>query len=226
MEQASQTHDYKLVIIGPPGSGKGTVSELIETRLCIPHVSTGEIFREHIEAGDELGVKIKDLVEQGKLIPDEITEQVIRNRLLQEDVSTRFLLDGFPRDLEQARFLTHITGVDGVISVDLDDNTIIKRLSARRVCAHCEETYHLKNKPPQKEGVCDECNGSLVRRKDDEPEVIRQRLETYHKSTAPVTDFFESKGIPCLEIPGDFDLDSESDAIIDQIVQWQESLRE
>ncbi|MGM5480858.1 MAG: adenylate kinase family protein [Nanobdellota archaeon] len=219
-------YEYKLVIIGPPGSGKGTISELIEDKLSIPHISTGDMLRDHIDAGDEVGLEIKDKVEHGKLIPDDITEEIIRGRLSEVDVCKKFLLDGFPRDLEQAKFLSHITGLDGVIIVDLDDETIVNRLSQRRICEDCDEGYHLRFKAPEKEGVCDKCGGKLVRRKDDEPEVIRDRLHTYHEKTAPVLEFFEQKCVPSLEIPGDFNLKTESDQIIDQIVQWQESLRE
>ena len=141
--------DYRLVIIGPPGSGKGTTSELIEEKLGIPHVSTGDMLRSHIESGDELGQRIKDNVEHGKLIPDEITEEVIKTRLSKEDVSNKFLLDGFPRDVEQAHFLLQETDIDGIILVDLDDEAIVKRLSQRRICSDCSEGYHLTFKPPR-----------------------------------------------------------------------------
>ena len=203
-----------------------TDSELIEKKLDIPHISTGDILRDHIDAGDELGKKIKTKVEHGELIPDEITEQVIKNRLSKEDVKDKFLLDGYPRDLEQASFLLNVTGLDGIIVVDLDDETIVNRLSQRRICSHCDEGYHLSFKPPKQDGVCDECGGKLIRRKDDDPEIINERLQTYHEKTTPVLQFFEDKCIPTLEIPGDYDLETESDQIIDQIVQWQESLRE
>ncbi|MFP4119106.1 MAG: adenylate kinase family protein, partial [Candidatus Woesearchaeota archaeon] len=188
-----KSYDYKLVIIGPPGSGKGTTCELIEEKLSIPHVSTGDMLRSHIDAGDELGKRIKEKVEHGKLIPDEITDEVIKQRLSQSDVQEKFLLDGFPRDLEQARFLLRLTNLDGIIIIDLDDEAIVKRLSQRMICSNCDEGYHLTFKPSKADGVCDKCGGNLVRRKDDEPEVVRDRLKTYHDTTAQVLEYFENK---------------------------------
>ncbi|MFW6378401.1 MAG: adenylate kinase family protein [Nanoarchaeota archaeon] len=214
---------YRLVIIGAPGSGKGTIGDLIQRRLHLPHISTGDIFRHHIDAGDALGTRIKESVTKGELIPDEITEAVVEKRLSEEDVRCCFLLDGFPRDLEQARFLLDIRDVDGILHVTLDDESIVKRLSKRRICSECETGFHLISKPPEKEGVCDECGGKLIARDDDAPDVVRERLSTYHETTEPVIGFFEKKGIPVLDISGDFDLETESDDIIDRIVQWQES---
>lgn len=224
--EETKRYEYKLVIMGPPGSGKGTISELIENKLSIPHISMGDILRNKVKEGNEQGKKLKDIMKKGELIPNDIIEDLIKQRLSKDDVTSQFLLDGFPRELEQAQFLTRITGVDGIIMVDIDENTIVNRLSQRRICSSCEKGYHLQFKPPKQEGVCDDCGGKLVRREDDDPELIKKRLRTYHETTTPVIDFFEKKGIPTLEVPGDYDLETESDNIINQIVQWQESLRE
>lgn len=202
-----------LIIAGAPGAGKGTISEILCKELNLEHISIGDILREHIEAHDELGEKITEPIKEGKFIPNEITETIMKEKLSTLPEEKGFLLDGFPRNKEQAEFTTKITRINAVVKVILDDNSIIERLSKRRVCPHCGETYHLKNNPPEKEGICNKCRTKLIHRSDDEPETIKKRLALYHSEIKKVFDILEKEKIPFVEVPGDFDLNSESNII-------------
>lgn len=218
------TPSMKLLIFGPPGSGKGTFAELFCQRTHITPVSTGNIFRKHIAEQDELGKQVKELIDAGKLVPDELTNEIVKQRLTQEDVKESFLLDGYPRTLKQAEFLMTITDLTGVILLTLTDDEIVQRLSRRRVCPACGVSYHLDLKPPQQEGVCDLDAEQLIQREDDTPHVILSRLQTYKEETQPIIDFLRTKGVSVKEMRGDYDIKSESQGLIDSLVQWQISV--
>jgi adenylate kinase len=203
-----------LIIAGPPGAGKGTVSQLLCEELSLEHIAMGDILREHILAHDELGEKIAQPIKEGKFVPNKITEQIMKKKISSLPKKKGFLLDGFPRNKEQSEFIIQLTTISAVVKVMLDDQSIIKRLSQRRICPHCSATYHLKNNPPRAEGLCDVCSTTLIRRSDDEPEIIKARLALYHSEIKEVFNVLEKKGIPFVEVPGDFDLKTESNIIL------------
>ncbi|KXB06827.1 hypothetical protein AKJ51_02750 [candidate division MSBL1 archaeon SCGC-AAA382A20] len=182
----------KLVILGPPGSGKGTYSSEIESRLDIEHISTGDLCREAIEEGGEMSEKIKKYYEKGKLVPDKFINQMLKEELKEIDMDD-FILDGYPRTVEQAKFLDGIIDLDGIIRLDVSDSIIIERLSARRICKDCGEVYNKLFLKPGEEGICDECGGELYQREDDRPEVVKDRLEKYKKRSKQVLDFYRDK---------------------------------
>ena len=184
----------KIILLGPPGTGKGTQAELIAKEYGIPHISTGDMFREAIAKGTELGRMAKELTDQGKFVPDEITIGLVKERLAKPDCRKGFILDGFPRTIPQAEALDRITKIDSTILLESSDEIIIKRLSSRRQCRKCNAIYGLE-KRPKKEGVCDKCRGQLYQRDDDREEVIKKRLEVYNKQTAPLIGYYKKKGI-------------------------------
>ena len=186
----------KLILLGPPGSGKGTQADVLVRRLNIPAVSTGNILREAIKAGTAMGVKARQYTETGKLVPDDVVVGIIKERLSEKDCENGFILDGFPRTVAQAAALESMgVEIDAALSLELSDDLIEKRMTGRRVCLSCGATFHLNNKPPRQEGVCDVCGQSLVRREDDSPETVRQRLAVYHESTEPVKGYYEKMGV-------------------------------
>lgn len=176
-----------LVIFGPQGSGKGTQAELICDKYGLTHISTGDIFRDHISRETELGEQVKAIVERGELVPDELTNALIKDRLLGE---SDFLLDGYPRNTTQAEFLDTITKIDGVILLKVPDEVVIERISSRRVCPDCGATYNLKFKPPKREGQCDDCNAALIQRDDDKPQAIADRLKIYREKTEKAVEHY------------------------------------
>ena len=185
----------KLVFIGPPGVGKGTYASAISKIYGVPHISTGDIFREEIKKGTDLGKRIRSFVEKGELVPDEIVIETIRKRLSQDDCKKGFILDGFPRTLEQAKALDEIVVLDLVLEFVAPDDVIIKRISGRRICSKCGAIYHVVFNPPKVSGVCDECGAPVIQRDDDKPEVVRHRLKIYKKRFAPIIDYYMKKGI-------------------------------
>lgn len=185
----------KLVFIGPPGVGKGTYASAISKIYGVPHISTGDIFREEIKKGTDLGKRIRSFVEKGELVPDEIVIETIRKRLSQDDCKKGFILDGFPRTLEQAKALDEIVVLDLVLEFVAPDDVIIERISGRRICSKCGAIYHVVFNPPKVSGVCDKCGAPLIQRDDDKPEVVRHRLEIYKKRFAPIIDYYMKKGI-------------------------------
>lgn len=181
----------KLIIFGPPGSGKGTYSSRLEKILGIKHIATGDIFREEVEKESELGKKVKGYLEKGQLVPDEIVNEVIRVKI--EESEKGFILDGYPRTLPQAEFLLSLTRIDAVIRLVVPEWVIVERLSSRVICERCGKVYNLKFLKPKVEGVCDACGGKLIQREDDKPEVIKERIKVYEEQTKPVLDFLSDK---------------------------------
>lgn len=185
----------KLILFGAPGAGKGTQASAISEALHIPTVSTGNIIREAIAKGTEAGLKAKQYTEKGALVPDEIVVAMLSDRIAQSDCANGYILDGFPRTIPQAETLeTMGVTIDRVISLEVDDGAIEERMSGRRVCPTCGESFHLKFNPPAKDGVCDKCGAALVQRVDDQAETVRERLRVYHAQTEPVKAFYEKSG--------------------------------
>lgn len=185
----------KLILLGAPGAGKGTQAELICERLSIPTISTGNIIREAMKNGTEMGAKAKAYVDAGNLVPDEVVIGIIQERLSEKDCENGFILDGFPRTIPQAEALDKMgIDIDTVLSIEVADEKIVKRMSGRRVCESCGASYHTEYKKPLKEGVCNACGGNLVRRKDDAPETVLDRLRVYHEQTEPLKGYYEKTG--------------------------------
>lgn len=187
-----------LVIFGPPGSGKGTYASRLEQILGIVKISTGDIFRNAVKEGAGLGLIAKEYVERGKLVPDEIVNSLMKERLMR--ASGRCILDGYPRTLNQAEYLEGLAKVDCVINLLVSEEVIILRLSSRRVCGSCGAIFNVLTLKPKVEGVCDYCGGELYQREDDTPEVIRRRLRVYEEQSKPVIEYYRSKGAPFVEI--------------------------
>lgn len=186
----------KLVLLGAPGSGKGTQAEKLSTLLGIPTISTGAIIRQAIKDKTELGVRAEALIADGQLVPDELIIDIVKDRLNQEDCKGGFILDGFPRTIPQAEAAEKFgMGIDKVLEIVVPDEAIVDRLSGRRECKVCRTPYHTLYNAPQKEGICDKCGGELIRRADDEPETVRKRLVVYHTETEPLVKFYEERGL-------------------------------
>lgn len=185
-----------LILLGAPGAGKGTQAEKICEKLSIPAISTGNMLREAMANGTEMGLKAKSFIDAGKLVPDEVVIGIIDERLKQDDCKNGFILDGFPRTIPQAEALDEMgVRIDKVIDIEVADEKIASRLSGRRVCLKCGATYHTEFKKPNTEGICDACGDTLVQRKDDMPETVLDRLKTYHEQTEPLKGYYEKKGI-------------------------------
>lgn len=190
----------KIIMLGAPGAGKGTQAKMIAEKYGIPHISTGDIFRANIKNGTPLGMEAKGYMDQGLLVPDELTVKILLDRVSQDDCSNGYVLDGFPRTIPQAQVLDQeLAGlhdqIDHAIDVDVPDENIIRRMSGRRACISCGATYHIEYIRPAKEGICDECGQELVLREDDRPETVGRRLAVYHEQTQPLIDFYGKKGI-------------------------------
>lgn len=184
-----------IILFGAPGAGKGTQAEAIAEHKCIPTISTGNIIREALKSGSELGLQVRSCMENGSLVPDEIVIEIIKERIAENDCKNGFILDGFPRTIPQAEALDKMgVRIDKVIEISVNDSIIIERMSGRRVCENCGSSYHIKNRKPQKEGICDRCNGTLVQRKDDQPDTVRNRLKIYHEQTKPLERYYDSQG--------------------------------
>ncbi len=184
-----------LILLGAPGAGKGTQAEVISEHLHIPTISTGNIIREALKSGSELGVKAKSFMDSGALVPDEIVIAIIKERLAEDDCQNGFILDGFPRTIPQAEALDRMgVQIDRVIDIEVADDVIARRVSGRRVCLACGATYHLDYKKSRVEGVCDKCGDTLVQRKDDHPDTVKERLQVYHDQTEPLKSYYEAAG--------------------------------
>ncbi|HJA63280.1 MAG TPA: adenylate kinase [Candidatus Intestinimonas stercoravium] len=193
----------KMILLGPPGAGKGTQAEILSRVFDIPTISTGNILRAAVKAGTPTGLKAKSYMDAGKLVPDEVIIGIVQERLAQEDCKGGFILDGVPRTIAQAEALEE-RGIefDHVISLEIDDDAIVKRMDGRRVCTQCGAPFHTESKPPKQEGVCDLCGGALMERDDDKPETVRDRLVVYHNETEPLKHFYEARGKLDM-VPGD-----------------------
>ena len=190
----------KIILMGPPGAGKGTQAEKLVELYQIPHISTGDMFRKAQKEGTELGLKAKSYMDQGQLVPDEVTVGIVKERLAEDDCKGGFLLDGFPRTVQQADALDGILvelgmALDRVVNIEVDKAFLVDRLTGRRVCRSCGATFHVTNKAPKVEGVCDKCGGELYQRNDDKVETVSNRLDVYAAQTAPLIEYYQSKGI-------------------------------
>ena len=190
----------KIIMLGAPGAGKGTQAQMIADKFNIPHISTGDIFRANIKNGTELGKKAKEFMDKGLLVPDELTVQLLLDRVANDDCKNGYVLDGFPRTIPQADVLdSELTKlgdkVDFAVNVDVPDENIVRRMSGRRACLKCGATYHIEHIPPKTEGICDKCGSELVQREDDKPETVQNRLSVYHEQTQPLIDYYDKKNI-------------------------------
>lgn len=185
----------KIVLLGAPGSGKGTQAARITAEFGIPAISTGDMLRENMRKGTELGLKAKAFMDGGNLVPDDIILEMVGERLKQPDCANGFLFDGFPRTILQAEALEKVAALDCALLLDVPDKFIEERMTGRRVCPKCGRTYHVTNIPPKVAGICDDCGTELVQRDDDSPETVRARLRVYHDQTEPLVDFYKGRGI-------------------------------
>lgn len=208
----------KIIMLGAPGAGKGTQAKQIADKYSIPHISTGDIFRANIKNGTELGKKAKQYMDQGALVPDELTCDLVMDRMQQDDCKNGFVLDGFPRTIPQAEALDAALGkinekMDYAIDVDVPDENIVNRMSGRRACLNCGATYHLISIPPKVEGICDRCGSEIVLREDDKPETVQKRLKVYHEQTQPLIEYYSGKGV-LKEVDGTQPMDDVFAAIV------------
>lgn len=208
-----------LILLGPPGAGKGTQATRIVEKYKVPHISTGDIFRENIKNNTPLGQKAQEYMNKGELVPDQLVVDIALDRLGKDDCKNGFLLDGFPRTVFQADALDKFLkdqgrGIDLVINIEVEDKMLIERLDARRVCPTCAATYNVIGMPPKKEGICDKCNDTLIQRKDDKKETVGNRIKVYHEQTSPLIDYYKEKGLI-----KDFDGMIGADALFDEIVK-------
>lgn len=188
----------KLIFLGAPGAGKGTQAEAVCAHLNIPAISTGNMIREALKSGTEMGLKAKSYMDSGALVPDEVVIGIVKDRIAQPDCANGFVLDGFPRTIPQAEALDNMgVKIDRVIALEVSDDKIVKRMSGRRVCESCGASYHLLYKKPDVEGVCSKCGGTLVQRKDDHPDTVKERLNVYHEQTEPLKDYYLNQGKLC-----------------------------
>lgn len=201
----------KIIMLGAPGAGKGTQAKKIAEVCQIPHISTGDIFRANIKQGTELGKKAKEYMDKGALVPDELTCNLVVDRIKQDDCAKGYILDGFPRTIPQADALTDALKaigqkMDYAVNIDVPDENIVRRMSGRRACVGCGATYHIVYNPPKKEGICDTCGQKLILRDDDKPETVQNRLKVYHEQTQPLIDYYQAQGI-LVSVDGTKDMD-------------------
>ncbi|QSX06010.1 adenylate kinase [Sedimentibacter sp. zth1] len=211
----------RAILLGPPGAGKGTQAETIVNEFKIPHVSTGDMFRKNIKEQTQLGKKVKSYLDKGALVPDELTVEIVKDRISQVDCKNGFLLDGFPRTLEQANALDNVLSelgqkLDYVINIEVDSKLLIDRAVGRRICKDCGQTYHLLFNKPTKEGVCDKCGGELYQRKDDTEETVANRINVYQNQTQPLIEYYTNKGC-IININGEQSIDKVSRDIISNL---------
>src|SRR3989338_1063073 len=201
----------RIVLLGPPGAGKGTHAKILSERYELPHISTGDILRSQIKEGTLLGKKAKSFIDSGKLVPDELVVEMVRDRLGNSDVNKGFILDGFPRTVEQAKALEKMLAekkmpINLVLEFATSERVVVDRLSGRRACSNCGANYHIRNIPPRQEGICDLCGKALVQRKDDEPETVRKRLKVYQDQTTPLTQFYKERKV-LRAVSGDLEIE-------------------
>ena len=208
----------KIIMLGAPWAGKGTQAKMIAEKYGIPHISTGDIFRSNIKDGTELGMEAKKYMDQGLLVPDELTVKILLDRVARADCRNGYVLDGFPRTIPQAEVLDQALEKIGdqinfAVNVSVPDENIVKRMSGRRACVGCGATYHIEHIPPKKEGICDTCGMELILREDDKPETVQNRLNVYHSQTQPLIEFYQKKGI-LQTVDGTVDMKAVFDAIV------------
>ncbi|MBD5485829.1 MAG: adenylate kinase [Lachnospiraceae bacterium] len=208
----------KIIMLGAPGAGKGTQAKMIAEKYEIPHVSTGDIFRANIKNGTQLGMEAKQYMDQGLLVPDELTVKILLDRVAKEDCKNGYVLDGFPRTIPQAEVLDKALSqlgdkIDYAINVDVPDENIVRRMGGRRACLSCGATYHIEHVPPKTEGICDSCGQELVLRDDDKPETVQNRLNVYHEQTQPLIEFYSKKGV-LQTVDGTLDMNDVFEAIV------------
>ncbi len=209
----------KIIMLGAPGAGKGTQAKMIADKYGVPHISTGDIFRANIKNGTELGLEAKKYMDQGLLVPDELTVKILLDRVAQDDCKNGYVLDGFPRTIPQANVLEEALDklgdkIDYAINVDVPDENIIRRMGGRRACLACGATYHIEHVPPKQEGICDRCGKELILRDDDKPETVKNRLNVYHEQTQPLIEFYESRDV-LRSVDGTVDMNDVFAAIVD-----------
>jgi adenylate kinase len=214
----------KAIIFGAPGSGKGTYASRLQAKLGVEVIATGDIFRELLKEDSELGRKVKVYVEKGLLVPDEIVVEVLKQRLSKIPKGKGFILDGYPRTLEQAKILEGITKIDVILLLDVLDWIIIERLSTRRICRNCGTVYNIRFLKPKVEGICDKCGGTLYQRSDDNPEVIKKRLQVYQEQTRPLLEYFKAKKAPFVASSTPT-LDTPPELIVDKIIAELKKLK-
>ena len=199
-DYGKESKQMKIIMLGAPGAGKGTQAKMIADKYHVPHISTGDIFRANIKNGTELGMEAKKYMDQGLLVPDELTVKILLDRVAKEDCKDGYVLDGFPRTIPQAEVLDKALAergesIDYAVDVDVPDENIVKRMSGRRACLSCGATFHLEHVPPKEEGICDRCGKELVLRDDDKEETVLNRLKVYHDQTQPLIQFYKDKGV-------------------------------
>lgn len=209
----------KIIMLGAPGAGKGTQAKMIADKYSLPHISTGDIFRANIKNGTELGMEAKKYMDQGLLVPDELTVKILLDRVEHEDCKNGYVLDGFPRTIPQATVLENALNergekIDYAIDVAVPDENIINRMSGRRACLACGATFHIAHVPPKTEGICDRCGGELILRDDDKPETVKNRLHVYHEQTQPLIDFYSERNV-LKTVDGTIDMQDVFAAIVD-----------
>lgn len=210
-----------MIFLGPPGAGKGTQAGIIAGKYDIPHISTGDIFRENIKNETELGKKAKKYIDNGELVPDSVVVSIVADRLKNDDAKDGFLLDGFPRTVDQATALDKVlfemnTKLNAVINIEVNSKILVSRITGRRICKECGETYHIEFNPSLKPGICDKCEGELYQRSDDNEETVQNRIDVYNKQTSPLIDYYSAKGI-IKYIDGEQDIDVVSKDIISEV---------
>lgn len=210
-----------LIMLGPPGAGKGTQAAMLAERLGIPHVASGDLFREALKAETELGLTAKSYMDRGELVPDEITIAMIRERLSKTDCEKGVILDGFPRTTEQAEALKELLGeqgraIDAALFIDAPEDELVRRLSSRRTCRDCQAIYNVISNPPQQEGRCDVCGGELCQRADDEPETVRNRIRVYWEETSPLIDYYRDESL-LITIKSEGGIDNVQQRILDAL---------
>ena len=210
----------KLVIFGPPSAGKGTQAQRLSKKYGIPQIATGDLLREHVAKKTPIGIKVKEILDSGKLGPDDLIVQMIKDRVSLPDCRNGYLLDGFPRTMNQARELEKMTDIDLVLSIAVDPEALVERAIGRRICPKCAAVYHIKANPPKKSGVCDKCGSALVQRDDDKEETVRKRLKVYQEQTAPLVEHYRRLG-KLVDIDGSRGIDG----VFDQMVKAVDRLK-
>lgn len=210
----------KLVIFGPPSAGKGTQAQKLSKKYGIPQIATGDLLREHVAKKTPIGIKVKEILDSGKLGPDDLIVQIIKDRASQPDCKNGYLLDGFPRTMNQAKELERMTDIDLVLNIVVDHKALVERAVGRRICPKCAAVYHVKSNPPKKPGICDKCGSPLVQRDDDKEETVQRRLRVYQEQTAPLIEYYRGKG-KLVDIDGSRGIDG----VFDQMVKAADGLK-